>query len=365
MSMWQIACGESGRYYDDIFIKYDVMFMGPGRYGCFSEEEYRKQQKAGNLSTSSLSQLNNFTNFVRPGDKILLRKGYNVIAIGMVDNDLGYSFDEAFDDIYGWDLQHTRHVIWQEHLMESLRMMQPDKGLFADRKQIPTFTQVKDEKIKGPIMPLLERCVNRPLRDFPKVPPKPLEFDELGRELFSKGLSNESVDRVITAIQRQRRMAKWYADQWAKTGRPTEHEVVAHMILPLMLALGWSEQLLAVEWQKIDLAAFYETPTTAEKCILVFEAKGLGQGLQDAREQAINYTIKHHLSNCNKIALTDGFRIYLYESHENKWRESPSGYINLGMIRTNHIAPPNTNAIDTLVALTPAGVTYSVEKRKI
>ena len=56
---------------------------------------------------------------------------------------------------------------------------------------------------------------------------------------------------------------------------------MAHIILPLLLALGWSEQLLAVEWQKIDLAAFGSTPTTAKTCVLVCEAEGLGHGLQD------------------------------------------------------------------------------------
>jgi hypothetical protein len=54
-----------------------------------------------------LSQLDNFTNFVKPGDKILLRKGYKVIAIGAVDKDLGDSFDKTYDDVYGWDLQHV------------------------------------------------------------------------------------------------------------------------------------------------------------------------------------------------------------------------------------------------------------------
>src|SRR5256885_6463148 len=43
------------------------------------------------------------------------------------------------------------------------------------------------------------------------------------------------------------RLLSWYAQFGGDSGRPTEHEVVAHMVLPLLLALGWSEQLVAVE----------------------------------------------------------------------------------------------------------------------
>ena len=36
----------------------------------------------------------------------------------------------------------------------------------------------------------------------------------------------------------------------------------------------------------------------------------------------------------------------------------PKGYINVEKIRTNHIAPAGTGAIDTLFALTPTGVAH-------
>jgi hypothetical protein len=38
------------------------------------------------------------------------------------------------------------------------------------------------------------------------------------------------------------------------------------------------------------------------------------------------------------------------------WRDEPVGYFNVNAIRTNHIAPPNTNAIETIVSLTPSGI---------
>ncbi|MCK4373692.1 MAG: hypothetical protein KAX19_00145, partial [Candidatus Brocadiae bacterium] len=198
-------------------------------------------------------------------------------------------------------------------------------------------------------------CEERELRDLPPCPPEPLSLEEAGTLLFAKGLPNEWVDRTIVAIQRQRRLADWYRTLDRETARPKEHEVVAHMILPLLLALGWSEQLLAVEWHRIDLAGFAETPTTEETCVLVCEAKGLGHGLQDILEQAVDYVKRLKLDRCKKILLTDGQRLYLYQRAGDGWGSVPAGYINIHKIRTEHIAPANTNAIDTIIALTPTG----------
>jgi hypothetical protein len=123
-----------------------------------------------------------------------------------------------------------------------------------------------------------------------------------------------------------------------------------------LFALGWSEQLLAVEWRKIDLAAFWRTPSNEENCVLVCEAKSRNHGLQDVREQAFNYVQSLSLKKCEKVLLTDGGRFYLYERElvGESWGAQAVGYLNVEKIRTNHLAPPNTNAVDTIVALTPA-----------
>ena len=38
------------------------------------------------------------------------------------------------------------------------------------------------------------------------------------------------------------------------------------------------------------------------------------------------------------------------------WGTEPVGYVNIHSIRTNHVAPAGTNAIDTLVALSPSRI---------
>ena len=45
MNVWQIACGETGRRYDDLFLTHDVMFCGPGRYGPYNERVYSDSEE--------------------------------------------------------------------------------------------------------------------------------------------------------------------------------------------------------------------------------------------------------------------------------------------------------------------------------
>jgi len=362
--VWQIASGEPSRDYSDLFIEHDIMLIGPGRFdhwGHYPERELRGMAYAAGFTKNRIDQVRRFCTEVSPGDVVLLRSGYSIVCLGIAA-DAKYEHHAMFDDVYGWDLQHTRRVIWQDDLGAGLRAVQQAKPLFGGRKQIPTFTRVHDAKVLGPVEHLFERCKSRPLRPLPTAPPLPLGVEEIGSQLFAKGLPNEWVDRTLVAIQRQRRLSDWYQRLDRETHRPQEHEVVAHMILPLLLALGWSEQLLAVEWHRIDLAAFAETPTTEQTCELVCEAKCLGHGLQDSFDQAARYVRRLELSRCRKILLTDGQRLYLYQRSSDEWSSRPAGYANIQAIRTDHIAPAGTNAIDTIVALTPTSVERGVSR---
>jgi hypothetical protein len=353
MRVWQIACGESGRYYDDLFLDHDVMFLGPGRPGPFNPTNYARAAAEGEITKHSALQVQRFFQDVQPDDMVLLRKGYRVLSIG-VAREMSCYWLEEFDDVYGWDLQHCRRVQWQRHLDGQLDAIQAKHELFEDRKQIPTFTRVEDATVLNPVEPFLSKCSSAgQLKPLPKVP-KPIGLEELGVRLFALGLPNHSVDQVIAALQRQRRLVGWYAAQGDAAKRPSEHEVVAHMVLPLMLALGWSEQLLAVEWNRIDLAAFAGTPTTAERCVLLCEAKHVGRGLQNVWEQARGYVTELGLVGCRKILLTEGARFYLYERDDKAgWPDRPTGYLNVEKIREDHVAPKGTSAVDTIVALTP------------
>lgn len=348
--VWQIACGEKGRRYQQAFLDHDVMFLGPGRFGAYTPTLYDANPDCQPEGLGSIACVRQFATEVRPGDLVLLRSGYTVLSIGVVDSE--YFHTVAFDDVHGWDLEHCRRVIWQRQHDEALRDIQSTSGLFADRKQIPTFTRVKHPRNLDPIRALLQLVQKRPLNEMPELPAEPLTPEEFSDALFREGLSYDACLHVERAIRKLRGLLNWYSQE-RSPGRPTEHEVVAHMILPLMLALGWSEQLLSIEWRKIDLAVFTRAPTIPSSCGLVCEAKGMNNPLQNVVEQAVHYCDKHRLDNCSKILVGDGGYFSLYRKADGKWETDPSGYISLRKLRRHYLLPKGADAVTTLMALTP------------
>ncbi len=357
-NVWQMAAGDWARDYSQMLIDHDLMIMGPGEYGSLDDDlnSYEAAVEEGKINSSRLGMLKRFHRKAQTGDMVLLRRGYRVVAIGMIHS-MCYEWDERFDDVYGWDLQHTRRVLWQGELAPELDRIQQKKDLFGDRKQIPTFTQVHDPRILEPVRGLLLNSTDRVPKPLPD-PPADLLFDEdIGDELFGQGLSLQAVERLLAAISRQRRLLKWYRQHGNASNRPTEHEVVAFMVLPMLLSLGWSEQLLAVEWNRIDLAVFRRTPSLAENCVMVCEAKGMGHGLVKSLGQARNYVETLGLEACKKVLLTEGGRFYLFErGPENNWCNTPTGYFNVEKMRRRYVVPPDTDALETLMKLTPERV---------
>jgi hypothetical protein len=131
--VWQIAAGEPGRYYDDLFIRHDIMFLGPGRHGPYNEANKAKYDQS--VIANWRGMIRRFVEDVEPGDLILLRKSNKATALGQAA-EAGYDWRSTFDDVFGWDLQHTRRVVWQPHLEAKISQAQEKGGFFAgeDRK---------------------------------------------------------------------------------------------------------------------------------------------------------------------------------------------------------------------------------------
>ncbi len=57
----------------------------------------------------------------------------------------------------------------------------------------------------------------------------------------------------------------------------------------------------------------------------------------------------------------------MYQKTTKGWPAGPerAGYINLECFREDHTAPANTNAVDTLIAPTPAGAQRPVRQRAV
>jgi hypothetical protein len=109
---------------------------------------------------------------------------------------------------------------------------------------------------------------------------------------------------------------------------PSEDELIVHFVVPLLRALGWPEERIAVKWRYVDVAVFRSLPRTPETCRFVIEAKRLGAGVEGALEQARGYATALG-SKCDAI-VTDGVRYRMYDGAR---AFAPLAYANLARLK--------------------------------
>jgi hypothetical protein len=238
MNVWQIATGRSGRDYRDIFFDFDVMIMGPGHLGSALNARY-----AGGISTSIGNQIHRFAHNPVPGDRVIMRFSQNIIGIGQIPigDQNQYSFEESFRTVYGWDLRHCRRVKWapREQLGSLAKISFPSV-------QQPTFTRLHQPKIISVVQSLPDIWFKESLRRKPSHETTTYTEEDFGAELFRAGVSGNNIQDIYAALRQADNLYSWYRQE-ESGDRPSEHEVVSHIILPLFLGLGWSHQQIAVE----------------------------------------------------------------------------------------------------------------------
>ena len=345
MKVWQIAAGEPGRDYRELFFDHDIMIMGPDHLGDALSNEYD-----GGAANSPNRQVHSFAHSPQPGDRVLMRFAHDVIGIGQIplEDKYQYAFDNTYRCVYGWGLCHSRRVIWAENY--NLGKL---AGVFKDAKQKPTFTEVHEKRIIKTVRDVDNALFERSLKRLPRIDYSTYSDEELGVELFRAGISNKNVSDILIALQQAERLLAWYPH----SGRsPSENEIVSHIILPLFLGLGWSHQQVAVEWNKTDIAFFRKPPTSNKNCVMVLEAKGLGKPLSNVLYQPKRYVQSLKLKGVEHILTTDGENLFVYGKSGNQWIPNPIGYLNVKKPQKQYVVPKNTSLVDTLVNLQPSAV---------
>jgi hypothetical protein len=109
---------------------------------------------------------------------------------------------------------------------------------------------------------------------------------------------------------------------------PSEDEMIVHFVVPLLRALGWPPERIAVKWRYIDVAVFRELPRTPATCRFVIEAKRLGAGVEGALEQAQSYV--NGLGTPCDVVVTDGIRYRMYDGAQ---AYQPLAYANLARLK--------------------------------
>ena len=310
--VWQVVAGDNRRQYDDICLHYQVMMIGPGERGPFDEAAYAGV-KARNV-------IRRFYSGPRAGDAVLLRLGTrDVLAVGEVAGDDTVHIEE-FGDIDGWRLQHARRVRW----VEASKAF--GGGTFRRR-----FGRVKEPKVLEWLGAFPYLADSRSLTDLPRDTGS-LGDEELAALLVQKAMPVERVAQLLTTMGSLRPLIEWYRGQVeTKSGRPSEHETITYLVVPLLFSLGWSQKTLAIEWNNVDIALLHEVAHGAATEICGVEVKSLGRSVFAPQNQATDHAQRR---DWDRFIITDGARYACFKKQGQQYR--PSSYLNITRLRRNY-----------------------------
>jgi hypothetical protein len=225
--------------------------------------------------------------------------------VGLVAGD--YLYLNAFDDVNGWDLQHARRIRWcrlpAEHTF----------GSAAFGANPPRCSRVWNEEV----VDFAARFLNSPPTHWQTAPLPELPVEEPALDRVPEalaGLVAQAAD-LMPLMQKEQVFGE----------RPSEDELIVHLVVPFLRALGWPPERIAVQWRYIDVAVFRALPRTPANCQFVIEAKRLGAGVEGALDQARGY-VESLGAGCDVI-VTDGIRYRMYEGARGF---APLAYANLG-----------------------------------
>jgi len=327
---WQIAAGEWGRYYHKEFLKFGMAFVG---------------------GETQIATMEN----VRQGDIVVLKRGTKeILAVAKViqkdGKHRGCGDKEWLRDFDGWDLKAYCYV-------DCKQPVQPVRTTGLTRA---TIQKIHKQKHKDVADKILNTGIDVAVTSEPEKT-RPIEDTEILKFLVKEGLRPSSADDLTNTISRIRLLADYYYNfpDWREI---REHETRTFLVVPLLLALGWSEQQIKIELpcsrrKRIDIACFrksYSHERIKDDCVAIIETKGFSSGLDYGQEQAKSYS--KDFPNCKVIIVTNGYcyKIYLRVS-KRQFEKEPSAYINLLKPKYRYpIDPENVGgALDAIKWLLP------------
>lgn len=305
-NVWQQAAGDKDRNYVELCMRWGVILNGPGRYGAWPQCTQLLQESG--WGPRKITDLSRFAVQMKEGDIVLLRLGTSdIFGVGILVGN--YLWDECFGDVDGWDLQHIRRVHWVWRNGKD-----SDHPLLKawDLKQGDT-TQLL--RLSGPVYEWLKELDLD--EDVPlSLPPLPLNtknivsVQDVSEYLFDRGVASASIATLVDQMDDLQRIAKWYS---RVNQKPSEHETVAYLVIPLLRTLGWTPQRMAVEWRSVDVALFETLPRSDDVLQVVVEAKKMSNSCLSALGQAAAYASTR--SSCKRLIVTDGLRYGIYIKH--------------------------------------------------
>ena len=328
MDYWQIACGSDQRDYADAFIRFGMAFVG------------------GDKQIATMA-------YVKAGDRVLMKRGMSkIVAAGEVvkreGKHRGVKDKDWPRDFDGWDLPAYCFVDWHR----------PNKPIRAKGLTRSTIQNVHQQQLKD-----LADQIIATVPAQQKLEPGPtdeVKDDAILAFLIRQGLRPGAAENLTATFNRIRLLAKYYYDycEWEDI---REHETRSFLIVPLLLALGWSEQQIKIELpvvqrQRADIACFSKPYTSNNKdCVAIIESKGFSQGLKYAPNQVRAYAV--HFPKCKVVVASNG---YCYKAFRRasggKFSQTPSAYLNLLSPRDKYPLDPENveGCLEALRLLLPS-----------
>lgn len=346
--IWQQAAGDPPNHdYADLCLKWDLILNGPA--SCGPWPECQKGLREDGVSKKKITDLRRFCEQMTNGDLVVLRRGTSVVlAVGEI---VGcYEYHEEFNDVDGWDIAHVRRVRWlwkdatQPKEFETYTLKSGDTTQLLNAPAVQAWLESLN---------ISDAVRNNSLVDLPSIDDNDGSFEDISEYLFGNGVASASISNLLNEIGEFVRIANWYNREEHK---PSEHETVNYLVVPLLRALGWTPQRMAIEWNKIDVALFSNLPRNEDLLSVVVEAKKMGSSCLSAFPQAENYAPQSE--HCRRIILTDGLRygVFVKKTVKTHSREDFSlfAYMNLTRLRREYPIYGNCKgAQDALLAMAP------------
>jgi hypothetical protein len=337
-TVWQQASGDTNRDYSALCLEWGVVLNGPGDYGAWPE---CAAAMADVVSPRKVSDLRRFAEDVKDGDIVVLRMGTSsVLGVGRIVG--GYEWHPEFGDIDGWDIQHVRRVrwLWRSDLnpvrFDTYALKLGDTTQRLGEGAVLDWLKSLDAPSDAELPPLA-------------VLPNPsteVSVAEVSEYLFDSGVASDSVSRLLAEMGELIRIGKWYL----RGDGPSEHETVAYLVIPMLRALGWTPQRMAVEWNRVDVALFGKLPRADNTLRVVVEAKKMSNSCLMAASQAMDYA--RGKNSCHRLIVTDGLRygVYVRAADESFGLHA---YLNLTKLRDQYPILRCGGAKAALLAMAP------------
>lgn len=343
MTYWIVSAGANGRDYAHAFLDLGMAFVG----GADPLEKHAT---------------------IREGDVLILKRGVReVVAVGTVvdrgDGCTGCAPDTPDDprdyvhDFDGWDLRGYCHVDWHTPAkpvaVPGLRI-----GTIYATSQ-PAHIATANDLLALPSLPARKR---EPTRQ------REIDDDEVLEFLIAEGLRPSAADELTDTLRKIRLLARYYFTKcdWAEI---REHETRTFLVVPLLLALGWSEQQLKIEYpagegRRIDVACFARPfRQRGQELSVIIETKDFQSGLDYAPAQAMSYAT--NFPSCRGVLVTNGYCYKLYERDSaGQFSKAPSAYLNLLRPRAAYPLDPSVGgALRVLSRMLPGALIESSKPR--